>query len=78
VVAIFAGIHGYLDDIPPGQVPRFQEELREHLRAEGSIYGEIRDKKDLSDELQERMRAEFEKVKNGFVVHEEGIVGTAA
>src|SRR5213082_1051601 len=37
VVAIFAGIHGYLDEIPTTQVPRFQDELREHLRAEGSI-----------------------------------------
>ena len=35
VVAIYAGINGYLDDIPTPQVPRFQDELREHLRAEG-------------------------------------------
>ena len=35
VVALFAGNEGYLDDIPTPQVPRFQEELREHLRAEG-------------------------------------------
>ena len=33
---------GYLDDVPVEQVPRFQEELREHLRAEGAIYKEIR------------------------------------
>src|SRR6202040_4419768 len=32
VTALFAGIHGYLDDIPSDQVPRFQDELREHLR----------------------------------------------
>ena len=47
VVAIFAGINGYLDDIPPAQVPRFQDELREYLRTEGSIYDEIREQKDL-------------------------------
>ena len=35
VVAIYAGINGYLDDIPTPQVQRFQDELREHLRAEG-------------------------------------------
>ena len=34
VVAIFAGINGYLDDIPTGEVPRFQDELREHMRTE--------------------------------------------
>ena len=43
VVAIFAGINGYLDEIPTAQVPRFQEELREHLRAEGTIYKAIRE-----------------------------------
>ncbi|MFL5924599.1 MAG: F0F1 ATP synthase subunit alpha, partial [Gaiellaceae bacterium] len=31
VVAIFAGINGYLDDIPTAQVSRFQDELREYL-----------------------------------------------
>src|SRR5438128_1290928 len=42
VAAIFAGNEGFLDEIPPGQVRRFQEELREHLRAEKSIYEAIR------------------------------------
>ena len=37
VVALYAGINGYLDDIPPAQVPRFQDELRELLRAEESV-----------------------------------------
>ncbi|MDQ3822847.1 MAG: F0F1 ATP synthase subunit alpha, partial [Actinomycetota bacterium] len=35
VVALYAGVNGYLDEIPVEQVPRFQEELREHMRAEG-------------------------------------------
>ena len=35
VAALYAGINGYLDDIPTDQVSRFQEELREHLRTEG-------------------------------------------
>jgi F-type H+-transporting ATPase subunit alpha len=79
VVAIFAGIHGYLDDIPPGQVPRFQDALRDHLRTEESIYADIRDEKDLSDELDKRIREEIERFKEGFAVHEEtGIPGEAA
>ena len=47
VVAIYAGINGYLDEIPTAQVPRFQEELREHLRTEKSIYQQIRDNGEL-------------------------------
>ena len=38
VVAIYAGINGFLDDIPVSDVPRFQEELREDLRANETIY----------------------------------------
>ena len=71
VTAIFAGSEGVLDEIPTAQVPRFQEELREHLRAEGSILKEIRDGGDLPDELAERLRGEIEKFRKGFSVEEE-------
>ena len=43
VVAIYAGIHGWLDKVPVPQVPRFQEELRETLRADDTIYKAIRE-----------------------------------
>src|SRR6185437_8034210 len=43
VVGIYAGINGYLDDIPTPQVQRFQDELRENLRSEGEIYKVIRE-----------------------------------
>jgi F-type H+-transporting ATPase subunit alpha len=71
VVALYAGVNGYLDDIPTAQVSRFQEELREFMRAEESIYGEIRESGDLPDELAERLNAEIEKFKQGFAVKEE-------
>ena len=35
VAALYAGVNGYLDDIPTDQVPRFQEELRQQLRTDG-------------------------------------------
>jgi F-type H+/Na+-transporting ATPase subunit alpha len=79
VVAIFAGINGYLDDIPTAQVSRFQDELREYLRTEGSVYDETRDQKDLSDELQDKLKAEIEKFKESFAVKEDtGLVGATA
>ncbi len=74
VVAIWVGIHGYLDEIPAPQVPRFQEELREYLRTEGTIYKEIRESGDLPDELEERLKAEIEKFEKSFVVTEESPV----
>ena len=79
VVAIFAGINGYLDDIPTAQVSRFQDELREYLRTQGSVYDEIREQKDLSDDFQEKLTSEIERFKSSFAVKEDaGLVGAAA
>ncbi len=66
VAAIFAGIHGYLEPIPVEDVARFQDDVREHLRSEGTIFAEIREQKDLSDELQEKLHAELKKVADRF------------
>jgi F-type H+/Na+-transporting ATPase subunit alpha len=71
VAAIYAGINGYLDDIPTPQVQRFQDELREFLRTEGSVYDQIRDTGDLSDELAEKLNGELEKFKQMFNVEAE-------
>jgi F-type H+-transporting ATPase subunit alpha len=70
VVAIFAGVNGYLDEVPVHDVPRFQDELREHLRADKTIYAEIREQKELSDELQERLHAEIKKFVGQFAPSE--------
>jgi F-type H+/Na+-transporting ATPase subunit alpha len=71
VVAIWAGINGFLDDIPVQDVPRFQEELRDDLRSEGSIYKALAEKGDLPEELEQQIAAEIEKVKNRFARTEE-------
>jgi F-type H+-transporting ATPase subunit alpha len=71
VVALYAGVNGYLDEIPTAQVPRFQDELREFLRAEETILKEIRESGDLPDELGERLNGQIEKFTHGFAVKEE-------
>jgi F-type H+-transporting ATPase subunit alpha len=76
VVAIYAGVNGYLDKIPVSQVPRFHEELREHLRAERSILASIRESGDLAEETAEKLKAELERFFHGFNVEEErGLAG---
>src|SRR4029453_3334189 len=55
VVAIYAGINGWLDKVPVGQVPRFHDELREHLRTEGTILTSIRESGDISDETEQKL-----------------------
>jgi F-type H+-transporting ATPase subunit alpha len=71
VTAIYAGVQGYLDDIPTPDVARFQEELREQLRTEGSILNEIRETKDLSDEAEKKLAGEIERFKNRFAPSQE-------
>jgi F-type H+-transporting ATPase subunit alpha len=71
VVAIYSGIHGWLDKVPVPQVPRFQEELRETLRAEGSIYGTIGESGDLSDETTAKLDEALKKFVDSFNVEEE-------
>ncbi len=71
VVGIYSGIHGWLDKVPVSQVSRFHDELREHLRTEGSILEAIRSTGDLSDEVAEKLQAELERFMHGFNVEEE-------
>jgi F-type H+-transporting ATPase subunit alpha len=74
VAAIFAGNEGFLEDVPTDEVLRFQTELREHLRTEGSIYKEILETKQFPDELQEKLKAEIEKFANTFSARETAAV----
>ena len=71
VVGIYSGIHGWLDKVPVSQVSRFHDELREHLRTEGSILEAIRSTGDLSDDVAEKLQAELERFMHGFNVEEE-------
>jgi F-type H+-transporting ATPase subunit alpha len=74
VVAIWVAVNGYLDEVPTDQVPRFQEELREYLRTEGAIYGQIRDAGDLPSDLEESLTGEVEKFQGSFSVQETATV----
>ncbi|MGZ8783336.1 MAG: F0F1 ATP synthase subunit alpha, partial [Gaiellaceae bacterium] len=71
VVALYAGINGHLDEVPVPQVPRFQDELREHLRSEGTILKAIDETKDLGDDTVEKLDAELEKFKKSFNIEED-------
>ncbi|TMK70101.1 MAG: F0F1 ATP synthase subunit alpha [Actinobacteria bacterium] len=71
VVALYAGVNGYLDDIPVEQVPRFQEELREYMRADETVYKEIREAGELSDELVAKLDEALNKFKQTFNVEQE-------
>jgi F0F1-type ATP synthase alpha subunit len=64
-------VNGYLDAIPVVDVPRFLQELRDHLKAEETVLKEIRENGDLPDELRERLDQELQKFAKGFKSSEE-------
>src|SRR5579871_2058026 len=66
VVALYAGVNAYLDDIPTEDVPRFQDELRQQLRAEGDVLRTIRETKDLDDDTAQKLNAAIERAKSMF------------
>jgi F-type H+-transporting ATPase subunit alpha len=70
VVALYAGVNGFLDEIPVEQVPRFVEELIEHLRAESSILKEIGESGDLTDDTAKKIDEELKNTVKGFHVQE--------
>jgi len=71
VVGIYTGVNGYLDSIPVVDVPRYLQELRDHMKAEETILKEIRETGDLSDELRERLNKELERYVKGFKTSED-------
>jgi F-type H+-transporting ATPase subunit alpha len=71
IAAIYAGVNGYLDTIPVGDVPRFLEELRDHMRADGTILKEIVESGDLPDELRQGLDTELERFVKGFKTSED-------
>ncbi|HKX47147.1 MAG TPA: F0F1 ATP synthase subunit alpha, partial [Gaiellaceae bacterium] len=71
VVAIYAGINGWLDKVPVGQVPRFHDELREHLRTEGTVFQTIRESGDIAEEVEQKLVSELEHFQSVFNVEEE-------
>jgi len=71
VVALYAGVNGYLDDIPVEDIPRFQDELREYMRTDKTTLQEIRETGDLPDELEEGLRSAIERFKETFAVSQE-------
>ncbi len=67
VVVIFAGTRGYLDPLLVSGVQRFEEELLRVLRDKhGDILGEIRDKKELTADLEERLTSAVDSFANAF------------
>ncbi len=68
VVIIYAGTNGYLDDLPLEKIKDFEEGLYRFIENNyPEIFSEIVEKKDLSEELKEKMNKAIEEFKKEFV-----------
>ncbi|MBF2036805.1 MAG: F0F1 ATP synthase subunit alpha [Leptolyngbyaceae cyanobacterium T60_A2020_046] len=68
VVIIYAGINGFMDDVPTDKVAQFAKELRDYMRTSKPRYGEIvRNDKKLTDELVELMKSGIVEAKQAFM-----------
>jgi F-type H+-transporting ATPase subunit alpha len=67
VVAIFAGVRGFLDSIDVKDIGRFEAAMLEDIRANGAdILAAIRDEKDISEETDGKLKSYLEGFVKGF------------
>jgi F-type H+-transporting ATPase subunit alpha len=67
VLIIFAATKGFLDDVEPAQIADFEREFFSFLEAKHSaLLKDVREKRQLDDDLEERVRGAIEEFKKGF------------
>ena len=67
VCVIYAGINGYLDNLPVAKVGAYEQGLLRHLRAEhAALLNGIRDKKELTAELSAQLKSVVEAYTKSF------------
>ncbi len=67
VAVVFAGVNGYLDDIPTSSISKFEKEFLQFLKSNRpSILESIKTKKKIDDELDKELRKAIEDFKAAF------------
>ncbi len=67
VLSLYVGVNGYLDDIPLDRIKKFEEEWLAALRSEYRyILDEIENKKEISEELDEKIKKAISEFKARF------------
>ncbi len=68
VISIFAGVNGFLDDLPVEKVLPFEEGLLKFIKTnKPELRQELSEKKEISDELREKLKAAIKEFKETFV-----------
>jgi len=68
VVIIYAGTNGYVDKLPVESLKAYEKELFRHIDEKHSdLWGEIRDKRELTDEIKKKLDKVLKKFTKSFV-----------
>ncbi|HUK55104.1 MAG TPA: F0F1 ATP synthase subunit alpha [Nitrospiria bacterium] len=68
ILSIFAGINGYVDDLPVEQVRRFEQALVKYFDQEGAdLKKEVAAKKTMDKDLTDKVKKALERLKQDFV-----------
>jgi len=72
VMVIFAGVNGYLDELPSESLKRFETEFLAYMHAEHpEVPNAIGEELDLSEKTEKMLRGDIEEFKAAFTVEEE-------
>ncbi|MBX3495408.1 MAG: F0F1 ATP synthase subunit alpha, partial [Parvibaculum sp.] len=67
VVVIYAGVNGYLDKLPVGDVGRFEQEFLRSIRSNNAgILDAIRSEKQISNDTEAKLKAAVESFSKAF------------
>jgi F-type H+/Na+-transporting ATPase subunit alpha len=67
IVVIFAGVNGYVDDIPVAEVRRFEQALIRHIEdAQADLRKDLAEKKKLDDELTVKLKRVLDEFKQRY------------
>ena len=67
VVIIFAGVNGFLDDVEVKEIKRFERELHRFMESERpEVLKALKEKKEMSDELEADLKKSIEEFKSQF------------
>ncbi|GAA3337820.1 F0F1 ATP synthase subunit alpha [Curtobacterium pusillum] len=76
VVSIWAGTNGKLDEVPVGDVLRFESELLDHLRRNSDVLTTLRETNQLSDDTVAEMSKQIDEFSKSFQTSEGKTLGS--
>ena len=64
VMILFAGAYGYLDEWPEEKVSEYEQQMLEFMGSKyGDLLGEVKEKGEISDELEEKFKKALDEFK---------------